>query len=119
MRNKQREIFRKALLEQKKELEEDILFREGVRDNGGDFRFPQNAIHMAEVAGLDYQNFTHMSVREQCQELLKEIDRALKRIEDGTYGRCENCHGVIPTARLEAKPFARFCIDCREISEQI
>ncbi|NLY43255.1 MAG: conjugal transfer protein TraR [Clostridiaceae bacterium] len=45
---------------------------------------------------------------------LKEIDDALKRIEDGTYGRCELCGKEIGEERLEIVPYARLCIDCEE-----
>jgi RNA polymerase-binding transcription factor DksA len=41
-----------------------------------------------------------------------EIDDALARIEQGTFGRCENCHQEISRERLEAMPYARSCIRC-------
>ncbi len=45
-------------------------------------------------------------------ELLTEVDDALAKLGDGTYGRCEDCGGDIADARLEAMPAARLCIDC-------
>ena len=45
-------------------------------------------------------------------ETLTEIEDALKKFDEGTYGVCENCGNPIPDARLEAKPAARLCIDC-------
>lgn len=45
-------------------------------------------------------------------ETLTEIEDALKKFDDGTYGVCENCGNPIPEVRLEAKPAARLCIDC-------
>ena len=45
-------------------------------------------------------------------ETLTEVDEALAKLEKGTYGICEQCGKEIPPARLEAKPAARYCIDC-------
>jgi RNA polymerase-binding transcription factor DksA len=46
------------------------------------------------------------------KETLDEVEDALGKFESGTYGVCENCGNAIAPARLEAKPAARFCIDC-------
>ena len=46
------------------------------------------------------------------RETLQEINEALAKMEAGTYGRCELCGQAIPEPRLEAKPAAKFCIDC-------
>lgn len=45
-------------------------------------------------------------------ETLKEVEDALAKFEDGSYGKCERCGNDIPAPRLEAKPAARLCIDC-------
>lgn len=49
---------------------------------------------------------------------LKQIDDALDRIEENTYGLCEECGVKIPKPRLKVMPFARFCVDCQEKSER-
>ena len=46
------------------------------------------------------------------KETLDEVEDALAKFDAGTYGTCENCGKPIPPARLEAKPAAKFCIDC-------
>ena len=48
--------------------------------------------------------------------MLAEIDRALARIEDGTYGTCTNCGKEIALARLDAQPWASLCIDCARLN---
>ena len=48
---------------------------------------------------------------------VREIKAALRRLDSGTYGICEECGGAIPDARLGAHPFARRCLDCAEFSE--
>lgn len=46
------------------------------------------------------------------------IERALRRIEDGTYGICQACEGPIPEARLVARPDAALCVECAEVAER-
>jgi DnaK suppressor protein len=53
----------------------------------------------------------------QQRKELAEIEAALKNIENKTYGICEMCDEYIVLGRLKAKPFAKFCTDCREIHE--
>ncbi|MCW5890973.1 MAG: TraR/DksA family transcriptional regulator [bacterium] len=52
------------------------------------------------------------------QRAIADIDRALARVEDGTYGECEGCENPIPIARLRAIPTARRCIECQEAEER-
>ena len=52
-----------------------------------------------------------------CHTYGKTIEEALENIENGTYGICEMCDEPIAVGRLKAKPFAKFCTDCREIHE--
>ena len=49
---------------------------------------------------------------------LLQIENALRRMDDGVYGRCTNCGQSIHILRLEAVPWARFCIDCQELQEK-
>lgn len=54
-----------------------------------------------------------MSVLDQLEEQLLDVNRALDRIEEGTYGICTNCGQPIQAERLEALPWAELCIDCQ------
>ncbi len=58
------------------------------------------------------------AILEQQRKELAEIDLALDKIKLGTYGICEMCEEPIGIERLKVKPFARFCITCREITEK-
>ena len=49
---------------------------------------------------------------------LKQIDDALDRIEEGSYGLCEECGIKIPRARLKVVPFAKYCVECKEVIER-
>lgn len=52
------------------------------------------------------------------QTILKRIERALQRVANGTYGICLNCGGAIQPGRLNAVPWARYCIDCQELLDR-
>jgi len=72
---------------------------------------------------LDYADFISDSFKEgmianhQLNEL-NQIENALKKINAGTYGICDMCGVNIPIGRLKAKPFAKFCTECRTVYEQ-
>ena len=70
-----------------------------------------------DFAEASSDSFTSGIIVNQQKQELKEIDEALKSIESKTYGICEMCDEVIAMGRLKAKPFAKFCTDCREIHE--
>lgn len=57
-------------------------------------------------------------LRDREQFLLRKIDRALARIEDGSFGICERCDEEIPPKRLEARPVTTLCIRCKEEQEK-
>jgi len=75
--------------------------------------------HMADI-GSDAmgqeQAFMHAS---QGNEYLRRLDDALKRIEAGTYGECEDCESKIPVKRLEAFPAAKLCVTCKSKRERL
>lgn len=52
------------------------------------------------------------------KEKLRLIEDALERIEEGTYGICEECGAKIPKGRLKVMPFAKYCVDCKEMIEK-
>ena len=54
-----------------------------------------------------------LALSAQALAAVEEIDHALAKLNNGTYGICENCGRLIPKARLEALPYARLCIDCK------
>src|SRR5438132_12953737 len=70
-------------------------------------------MHQADAGSDAYDRDFALSLLSQEQDALYEIDEALKRIELGTYGKCEMSGKPIPHARLEAIPFARFTVECQ------
>src|SRR5581483_1305688 len=63
------------------------------------------------TANVDREMDLHLSA--QARATVVEIDRALEKIEEGTYGLCEQCHEPIPDARLQALPYAALCVACK------
>ena len=74
--------------------------------------------HQADAGSDAYEKDFALSLLSQEQDALYEIEEALKRIELGTYGICEMSSKVIPHARLEAIPFARFTVECQQQLEK-
>jgi RNA polymerase-binding transcription factor DksA len=75
-------------------------------------------MHQADAGSDAYDRDFALSLLSQEQDALYEIDEALKRIELGTYGKCEMSGKAIPHARLEAIPFARFTVQCQSQLEK-
>jgi RNA polymerase-binding transcription factor DksA len=75
-------------------------------------------MHQADAGSDAYDRDFALSLLSQEQDALYEIDEALKRIELGTYGKCEMSGKPIPRARLEAIPFARFTVECQSQLER-
>jgi RNA polymerase-binding protein DksA len=69
---------------------------------------------MADVATDNYDREFSMGRVSEDREFLFELDDALKRIEDGSFGICEDCGALVSKTRLKAVPSARLCIKCQE-----
>ena len=89
--------------------------RAGDPDDVSLEKIPNDAGDRSE---MDRESDTNISMAQRHATELEEIDAALGRIAEGTYGECEECGGDIGAARLEVQPTARFCIECQERLEQ-
>ena len=115
--------FRRRLLALKKsvggvlsKLEEEALRPVGGESAGGLSDVP---LHPADMGTDNFDEELDLALLENEQQLLVDIDDALARIKAGTYGRCENCHREIPRERLEALPYARYCVECADKLETV
>lgn len=70
-----------------------------------------------EIASLDTNLTLSYQIHERERTVLLQIDRALSKIAEGNYGKCEDCSIDISPKRLEARPFAIYCIECQEERE--
>jgi DnaK suppressor protein len=74
--------------------------------------------HLADVGGDDYMPEQALTLERHERALLDQVDRALARMDAGTYGRCEHCGQAIPVERLEAIPSAALCLACEVAAER-
>jgi len=75
-------------------------------------------IHMADVGSDNYEIENTLGLMDSERRLLAEIEDALTRIENGTYGICEGNGEPIPKGRLDAIPWARYCVSCASMFEK-
>jgi DnaK suppressor protein len=74
--------------------------------------------HPADVGSEVFERAKRLSILDDLDGQLADVERAMQRLGDGTYGTCEACGRPIGEARLEAKPAARFCIDDQARAER-
>ena len=74
--------------------------------------------HLADHASDMLDREVDDSLEENADQIAREIDAALARIEDGSYGTCARCGQEIPAGRLDAVPYAVLCVDCKRLEER-
>ena len=105
--------FRDALLDERRRVEHALAtLRDEVEEVAG-----TTDNDLAQTATATLGREIDYTLGDNSKQVLSEIDAALTRIEDGTYGTCAQCGGEIPRGRLEAQPWASLCIDCRRRAE--
>jgi RNA polymerase-binding transcription factor DksA len=87
------------------DVDERTLLRDRADGTADDEHDPEGSTLSAEWSRVD-------ALRRGAQEELAEIDAALRRRADGTYGVCARCGRGIPEARMEVRPTARLCVSC-------
>lgn len=69
-------------------------------------------IHMADVGSDNFEQEFTLSLMENDEETLNQIEGALERIEEAVYGQCVECEAKIPKTRLNAIPYTPHCVKC-------
>lgn len=122
LKKKDLERYRKILHEIRKKIVGDLAhleegsLKKSQRDAAGDLS--GYALHMADVATDNFDLEFNIGLVSAEQQFLNLIDAALRRIEEGTYGMCEECGKPIPQKRLLAMPHARLCLKCQQEEEK-
>jgi DnaK suppressor protein len=111
----QLEEVRTKIAEGLSHIERDNLNR-SQRDAAGDLS--GYTFHMADMATDNFDREFSLDLASAEQGMLNRIDEALKKIQDGSYGVCENCNKPISLKRLKAVPYAKLCIKCQEEEEK-
>lgn len=113
MNERQQEHFRSILLAWKQQLVEDS--RRTVSHMQDEY------VHLADPndrASQEEEFSIELRARDRERKLLRKIDRALERLSSGSYGYCATCGIEIGLRRLEARPTAELCIDCKHLEEK-
>ncbi|MGA2774629.1 MAG: TraR/DksA family transcriptional regulator [Candidatus Omnitrophota bacterium] len=114
--------FKKIVLKKKDELLEDIqhisddTLKKSQKEASGDIS--GYTYHMADVATDSYDREFSLGLASSERKFIYELDDALKRIEEGTFGICQDCKSLISKSRLKAVPYARSCVKCQEKREK-
>jgi DnaK suppressor protein len=106
---------RNEILDSIDRISEDTL-KKSQKDASGDIS--GYTFHMADVATDNYDREFSLGLASNDRKFLYELDDALKRIEDGSFGVCEECKSVLTKARLKALPYARLCLSCQQKREK-
>jgi RNA polymerase-binding transcription factor len=108
------QALRERLLQQKQEIismyQQDLRAGQESADDGTE--------DIVDRANNSYNRELMFSLSDSERQLLLQVEDALRRIDDGAYGNCSNCGRSIAMPRLQAIPWARFCIDCQELAEK-
>ncbi|MDY6891575.1 MAG: RNA polymerase-binding protein DksA [Pseudomonadota bacterium] len=112
MNEAQKEHFRKILLAWKRELMEEVDSTiTHLKEEASNFADPSDRASQEEEFSLE------LRTRDRERKLIRKIDEALERIDADEYGYCEACGVEIGIRRLEARPTATLCIDCKTLAE--
>ena len=124
MKKKDLDEFKAQLQQLRARIRGDVEhITSGALDGGHDSKSPT---HMAELGTETFEQDFSLGVMERDQGQLEEIELALKRIDNGTYGLCQSClnegksptKASIPKLRLKAVPFALECVECARKRER-
>lgn len=114
------EALRERLLEERARLQREVAdldadLSESLEDSSEESPYDQ---HMAETAAVTLDREIDLSLEENLNASISQIDRALQKLDSGSYGRCENCGLPIGAGRLQVAPFATLCIECKRLEER-
>ena len=112
--------FRELLLTERERVVNAIEYlheEEPTLPDKGEQEIPSGN-HPADMASPTLDREIDFTLEENSENVLRAIDQALARIENGTYGMCRTCGNPIAPERLEAIPYATQCIDCRRRDER-
>ena len=121
MRKTELQRFRKMLQEEKDRVTQSLAQHEKIimhkDDQSGLETGKAHSNHMADQGSDEFQYETTIKFANTEGRYLYNIEEALRRIEDGTYGKCIGCGKNIGLPRLKRLPYTRLCIDCKEKEE--
>jgi RNA polymerase-binding protein DksA len=110
--------IRTELDEQAAELRGEIENAEAASESLKRDQSSEGSGDEADAGTKTFEREHEMSLANNSRDLLVQVERALGRLDAGTYGRCENCGKPIPKARLQAFPRVTLCVTCKQREER-
>jgi DnaK suppressor protein len=110
-------VYRERLEAERARLREDLhRFDVEVTESADDLDPTRGGVgnHMADDASIMFEEEKFVALRRNTEKMLEQVDLALERVAEGTYGICANCGKPIPPERLEARPSATLCVNCQQ-----
>jgi len=98
-----------------KEIEESV-FQSPQSEVSGEVGYDTD--DYADAGSATFEREKDLSIANNVQDLLVKVNRALEKIDEGTYGVCESCGNPIDSARLKALPSVVLCLDCKKREER-
>jgi len=112
MNEAQKDHFREILLEWKRQLMEEVdMTISHLKEEATNFADPSDRASQEEEFSLE------LRTRDRERKLIRKIEKAIERLEEDDYGYCDDCGVEIGIRRLEARPTATQCIDCKTLAE--
>ena len=104
--------LRTMLERQQSDLKAEIAGLSAVPEDGMGY-----SNHQADDASEAFEQAAALAMRTNAERLLYQVERALQRMDNGTFGTCRNCTQPISPERLQAIPYTRYCFDCASHAE--
>jgi len=120
MKGEVQEKYRQRLIELGERLKSDErgVMNEALRQPGETSGNLSNVpMHMADVGTETFEQEMSTSLLTNGRQLQIEVADALDRLDNGTYGKCQDCGSAIGASRLEVVPYTRYCVDCAQNAE--
>ncbi len=114
-----RERLREMLLQKRDEIGDRIAEELGEKMTQDIAATLGPALDEGDLSNLDLERDLGYRLLTMHTETLKNVQHAIERLDEGTYGTCEECGAEMKEKRLQALPFARYCVDCQREKERI
>jgi DnaK suppressor protein len=108
--------YRELLLDERRRVSDAIANLRLENAGSQDEEMPETGL--ADTATVTVDREVDYTLEGHSEQVLRDIDAALGRIEAGTYGTCERCGKPIGEERLDAMPYATLCIECKRLEER-
>lgn len=111
LRQEREELTRQITNIERSDAEESLSDQAGESSHYSD--------HPADAATITFEREMDQAILRDLHSLLRRIERAIEKVESGSYGTCDRCGGSISSERLQALPSACLCLSCQDLEDSI